>query len=252
MDDELGIPSTPEGEPLDEEEEVFKLPTADELPPIKMVYVRGGCYEMGDFAGIGDEDERPTHEVCVEDFYLAETEVTQELFEMVEGFNPSIVKDPKMPVTNVSWQRVAHFIRTLNEITDGFYRLPTEAEWEYAAREGGKEIKWSGTDNEGELGDYAWFVDNSDKTIHHVATKKPNALGLYDMSGNVWEWVEDYFDFEYYELSPVDNPFGPDMSLWRVVRGGSFVDDPYNLRTTFRYGYIPTLLTGHIGFRLSE
>lgn len=234
------------------EEEVFVLPKAEDLPPIKLVYIKGGCYQMGDFAGIGDDDERPAHKVCVEDFYLAETEVTQELFELVAGYNPSLDKDPAKPVTNVSWHRAVQFIERLNGITDGFYRLPTEAEWEYAAREGGKNVLWSGTSNEGELGDYAWFVDNSNNSTQPVATKKPNALGIYDLSGNVWEWVEDYLDFEYYDVSPSDNPFGPDMSLWRVVRGGSFIDEPQNLRTTFRYGFVPNLLAPHIGFRLAE
>jgi len=223
-----------------------------EIPPIPMVYVKGGCFDMGDFAGIGDDDEKPVHEVCVEDFYMSETEITQELYDAVMNQDPSLEKDPKKPVTNVSWYNAMKFVEKLNERTGGYYRLPTEAEWEYAARAGGEPLIWSGTDNEGEVGDYTWYVDNSDESTHKVATRRPNALGLYDMSGNVWEWVEDYLDFEYYELSPVDNPYGPDMSLWRVVRGGSFVDDPIKLRTTFRYGFVPTLLGPHIGFRIAE
>jgi formylglycine-generating enzyme required for sulfatase activity len=223
-----------------------------EVPPIPMVYVKGGCFEMGDFSGIGDDDELPLHEVCIDDYYIAETEVSQELFESVMTFNPSFEKDPQKPVTNVNWFGVMTFIEKLNERKEAYYRLPTEAEWEYAARGGGENVVWSGTDNEGELGDYAWYVDSSDEQTHKVGTRRPNQLGVYDMSGNVWEWVEDYLDFEYYELSPIDNPYGPDMSLWKVIRGGSFVDDPVKMRTTFRYGYVPSLLAPHLGFRIAE
>lgn len=253
QDDELGI-----GEEIKKEAEKKKLVTKEDLPPIDMVYVKGGCYKMGDQSGEGDEDERPVHEVCVSDYYIAKTEVTQELFEKVMGYipawryNPSMPRDPKSPVNYVSWAHVQDFIGKLNEITKGYYRLPTEAEWEYAARDGGKDNIWPGTSNEGELGDYAWFSDNTDKMIMPVMGKRPNALGLYDMSGNVWEWVEDYFDFDYYQVSPKRDPYGPDYSLFKVVRGGAISDPPHKLRTTYRYGLEAVSRSIVVGFRLAE
>lgn len=253
MDDELGI-----GEEIKKEAEKKKIVTKEDLPPIDMVYVKGGCFQMGDQTGEGDDDERPAHEVCVSDYYIATTEVTQELFEKVMGyipawrFNPTMPRDPKAPVNYVTWGHVQEFIGKLNDITKGYYRLPTEAEWEYAARSGGKDDTWSGTSNEGELSDYAWYMDNTDKMILPVKQKKPNALGLYDMSGNVWEWVEDYFDFEFYEVSPKRDPYGPDYSLVRVVRGGSISDTPFKLRTTYRYGLSHVTRALTVGFRLAE
>ena len=252
-DDELGI-----GEEIKKETEKKKLVTKEELPPIDMVYVKGGCFQMGDKTGDGDDDERPVHEVCISDYYIGSTEVTQELFEKVMGYipvwryNPTMPRDPKAPVNYVSWAHVQEFIGKLNEITKGYYRLPTEAEWEYAARSGGKDDIWSGTSNEGELGDYAWFIDNTDKLMLASKTRKPNALGLYDMSGNVWEWVEDYFDFEYYQTSPRKDPYGPDYSPFKVVRGGSIFDPPNQLRTTYRYGLEPVSRAFSVGFRLAE
>ena len=253
QDDDLGIT-----EELKKEGEEKKAVTKEDLPPIDMVYVKGSCFMMGDQTGEGDEDERPAHEVCLSDFYLASTEVTQELFEAVMGYipawkyNPKMPRDPKSPVTYVSWSIVKEFIGRLNDITKGYYRLPTEAEWEYAARSGGKNELWSGTNNEAELGNYAWFEDNADSMIVPTKGKKPNALGLYDMSGNVWEWVEDYFDFEYYQVSDKKNPYGADYSLFRVARGGSVFDPPNKLRTTYRYGLEHNRRSLNVGFRLAE
>ena len=253
QDDDLGI-----AEEIKKEGEEKKVITKEDLPPIDMVYIKGSCFMMGDQTGEGDEDERPSHEVCLSDFYLASTEVTQELFEAVMGYipawkyNPKMPRDPKSPVTYVSWSIVKEFIGRLNGITKGYYRLPTEAEWEYAARSGGKNELWSGTNNEAELGNYAWFEDNADSMIVPTKGKKPNALGLYDMSGNVWEWVEDYFDFEYYQVSEKKDPYGADYSLFRVARGGSVFDPPNKLRTTYRYGLEHNRRSLNVGFRLAE
>lgn len=223
-----------------------------DLPPIKMVLVKGGCFDMGDFTSEGDDDERPVHKVCLTDFYMMETEVTQRLYELVIGTNPSLKKDPDMPVHSVSYFAAKQFIKRLNELTGGFYRLPTEAEWEYAARSGGKKEKWPGINNEAELGNYCWYSDNSGDDIHKVRERKPNGLGLYDMAGNVWEWIDDYFDFDYYKVSPEKDPYGADNSFWKTVRGGSFVESPQKLRTTYRYAIEPDHSVPSVGFRLAE
>ncbi len=239
---------------FEEDIEAARLVVRNKLPVIKMISVQGGCFQMGDSSGIGDNDERPVHEVCLSDYYIAETEVTQELWNIVLGKNPvpRASRSPKRPVTNVSWIMANKFVHQLNVITQKFYRLPTEAEWEYAAREGGKDTMWSGTNKESRVGRYAWFEDNSEDRFHDVKTKRPNALGIYDMSGNAQEWVEDKFDFDYYQTSPVKDPYGPDFSLWRAVRGGSILDGSHKIRATSRYAKESVLLDIRIGFRLAE
>ena len=233
------------------QEEAQKMPEKP-IPPIKVVYVKGSCFEMGDFAGDGDDDERPVHEICLGDYYLMETEVTQELFEAVMGFNPIKPPDPKKPMSNISWFWANRFVKKLNERTKSFYRFPSEAEWEYAAREGGKKIRWAGTNDPFDLKDYAWFSENSEPEINQVAKRKPNALGLYDMSGNVWEWCDDNFDFDYYQKSPKKNPYGADESMWKAIRGGSIADGVFKLRTTYRHALEPQLRNEATGFRLAR
>ena len=176
---------------------------------------------MGDTFGDGGSDEKPIHEVCVDDFYLGEHEVTQGEWKEVMGNNPSEFKNcgDDCPVETVSWNDVQHYIRKLNNKTGLNYRLPTEAEWEYAARSGGREERYAGTSKKSELGDYAWYWGNSGKKTHPVKTKQPNFLGLYDMSGNVYEWVSDWYGKDYYRNSPKDNPKGPGSGKYRVLRG---------------------------------
>jgi formylglycine-generating enzyme required for sulfatase activity len=132
------------------------------------------------------------------------------------------------------------------------YRFPTEAEWEFAARSGGKQEKWSGPGNFGELEDYVWFQDDSGKKTHPVGKKKPNGLGLYDMSGNVWEWVKDGYDQAYYKKSPINNPRGVERSASRARRGGSWISVPSNIRTSIRAGDDPDVGFGYLGFRLAR
>lgn len=186
----------------------------------KMVYVDGGTFEMG--SSSGDSDERPVHSVTLSSYYIGETEVTQELWQAVMGSNPSSFTGNQRPVERVSWNDCQEFIEKLNTLTGEKFRLPTEAEWEYAARGGNKSkgYEYAGSDN---LGDVAWYSDNSESCTHEVKGKLPNELGLYDMSGNVWEWCSDWYG-AYSSGAQVD-PAGPATGSSRVVRGGSWGND---------------------------
>lgn len=219
-----------------------------------MIVVKGGCFQMGDTFGVGGDNEKPVHVVCVNDFYIGKYEVTQEQWKAVMGNNPAFFSScgNNCPVENVSWDDAQDYINKLSEKTGKKYRLPTEAEWEYAARSGGKKEKWSGTSNFDELEDYAWFLDNSGKKTHPVGKKKPNGLGLYDMSGNVWEWVKDGYDQAYYKKSPKVNPRGPESGASRVRRGGGWVSVPGNVRAAIRAGDDPDVGFSYLGFRLAR
>ena len=230
-----------------------------EAPKIEMVLVKGGCYQMGDTFGDGLADwEQPVHEVCVDDFYIGKYEVTQGQWTAVMGNNPSFFKScgDNCPVEKISWNDALDFIKRLNEMTGKKYRLPTEAEWEYAARSRGKHENYAGTSDPARLKDYAWFEDNAGKTTHPVGRKKPNGLGIYDMSGNVWEWVKDNYDDEgvykdYYKNSPRMNPQGPESASHRIVRGGSLFNYPKGVRASVRRDSLPTRKSGGTGVRLS-
>ena len=177
---------------------------------LEFVKVKGGTFTMG--------FEETAHQVELSSFYMQKTEVTQELWEAVMGSNPSDQTSKDYPVTNVSWDDCQEFIKKLNSLTGKKYRLPTEAEWEYAARGGklSKGYKYAGSD---EINDVAWHSDNSNSKVHTVVEKKPNELGLYDMSGNVWEWCADWY--EDYNLKEQKDPKGPATGDTKVLRGGS-------------------------------
>lgn len=220
------------------------------------VFVKGGCFDMGDTFDDGSYNEKPVHKVCVNDFYMAKYEVTQALWTEVMGSNKSYFKGCEdCPADRVNWIDVQEFILRFNEKTGSSYRLPTEAEWEYAARSGGKKEKWAGISSEQELGDYAWYNVNSEKKTHSVGQKKPNGLGLYDMSGNVAEWVQDIYEAGYYKRGYNDNPKGPLLAQGlgdgRVIRGGSWYHGPEAVRTSVRDGYVPHVQTEDVGFRLA-
>jgi formylglycine-generating enzyme required for sulfatase activity len=205
---------------------------------------------MGDTFGDSESHEKPVHEVCVDDFYLGKYEVTQGQWEKVMGNNPSHFKGRDNPIEQVSWNDVLEYIDRLNNQSGRKYRLPTEAEWEYAARSGGKKEKYAGTSQESELGQYAWYRSNSGEQTHPVGQKKPNGLGLHDMSGNVMEWCADWYDENYYKNSPKDNPRGPSNGSRRVLRGGSWIFNPGSVRAAYRYWYDPATRYLLGGFRL--
>lgn len=220
-----------------------------------MLPVKGGCFQMGDTSGgvftapEGGKDERPVHEVCVNDFYIGKYEVTQKEWVSVMGNNPSNFKIcDDCPVEKVSWNDVQDYISRLNSRTGKNYRLPTEAEWEYAARSGGKKEKYSGGDD---IDAVAWYSSNSGKQTHPVGQKRPNGLGIYDMSGNVWEWTGDWYGNNYYESSHRDNPTGPSSGEYKVYRGGSWYNIPAYVRASYRTWYEPAKRYDIIGFRLS-
>lgn len=219
---------------------------------MEFVFIKGGCFEMGDTFGDGNSDEKPVHEVCVDDFYLGKYEITQRQWEKVMGRKPSSFTGRDNPVEMVTWNEVQRFIERLNSQSTRKYRLPTEAEWEYAARSGGKKEKYAGTTQESELGQYAWYYDNPGSQTHPVGQKKPNGLGLYDMSGNVWEWCADWYDPHYYQKSPKDNPRGPGNGEFRVLRGGSWYSLPRYVRAASRNWYGPAGRNYSIGFRLGS
>ena len=248
----------------------------------KMIFVEGGSFQMGALESDSEagDDEKPQHWVELHDYYIGETVVTQAMWKAVMKCNPSHFKgDLNLPVEKVAWEKeteksvsVKEFIRRLNnmlhekgQLPEGSdFRLPTEAEWEYAARGGQKGDNgyiYSGSNN---IDEVAWYYKNSGDgylpgsmdieidycRTHPVKKKNPNELGLYDMSGNVWEWCEDWYDEKYYSSSPDDNPRGPQTGSYRVLRGGSWSSFARGCRVSRRYDYDPGLRNFNIGFRL--
>jgi len=220
---------------------------ADIVADMEFVAVPGGCFQMGDTFGDGLPIERPEHAVCVDDFLMGKFEVTQAQWERVKGTNPSRFIGLQNPVENVSWDDIQDFIVELNRLTGKAYRLPTEAEWEYACRSGGKKEKYCGGDD---LDALAWDKSNSKKKTHPVGQKKANGLGIHDMSGNVWEWCADWHEKNYYASSPRLNPSGPSSGVSRVFRGGSWDAGQWVARSSSRNGNPPDARSGNLGFRL--
>lgn len=217
---------------------------------MKFVFIKGGCYQMGDTFGDGYYTEMPVHEVCVDDFYIGQYEVTQGQWQAVMGNNPSNFKNcgSNCPVEQVSWNDVQEYVNRLNSRSgENKYRLPTEAEWEYAARSGGKSEKYSGGND---VDSVSWDYVNSDDMTHQVGTKSPNGLGIYNMSGNVWEWVQDWSGD--YSSGSQDNPRGPSSGTVRVIRGGSWSNDAWSTRSAFRGADVPDSRDGNLGFRLAR
>jgi len=243
-----------------------------------MVSVPGGSFQMG--SDDGPKNEQPAHTVTLSAFYMGRTEVTQALYQSVMGHNPSYFKgDANRPVEQVTWYDAVEFCNKLskreglqqvytisgrtpakgNPITDAAvtadwskngYRLPTEAEWEYAARGGNGSpgnYTYAGSDD---ADDVAWYSDNSDETHHIAGTKDPNGLGLYDMSGNVWEWCWDWNGS--YSSEAQTDPTGMPSGAFRILRGGSWFNPARGIRPEYRDNDIPEVQSGTLGFRLAR
>ena len=197
--------------------------------------------------GYANSDEKPTHKVTLSDYYIGETEVTQALWQAVMGKNPSSFKGNSNPVESVSWDDCQEFIRKLNSLTGRTFRLPTEAEWEFAARGGNnsKGYKYSGSKN---INGVAWYKNNSGSMTHAVKIKSPNELGIYDMTGNVWELCQDWYGS--YSSNAQTNPKGPSSGSGRVLRGGSWGGDARYCRVSDRGSTSPGDGGYHYGLRL--
>ncbi|MCP5004762.1 MAG: formylglycine-generating enzyme family protein [Planctomycetes bacterium] len=278
---------------------VFAVKSATYTEPntgVKLMFLKGGCYQMGDVFGIGESDETPPHNVCVNDFYLGIFEVTVGQYkefvketgyitdmervkgcvstEFVEGdanqkkinswVNPGFTQGDEHPVVMVSWNDATAYIKWLTRKSGLGFRLPTEAEWEYAVRNGGKMHKysWGMGRPSGNVADRTGNKEFPDWSIWNgyddgyvftapVGAFKANSFGIHDMSGNVWEWVLDWYSPDYYKNSQTQNPQGPSTGKRRVLKGGSWMSSPKNLRATNRYMNSPDICTNFMGFRVA-
>ena len=216
--------------------EIYGQGTAHKIIEPEMIFLEGGVFMMGCSAsehGVDcKEHERPLHKVTISSFNIGKYEVTQQQWNSIMGNNPSLSKKgDNYPVDNVSWDDAQKFTSLLNKNTGKNYRLPTEAEWEYAAQGGvkSKGYKYSGSNN---LNDIALYDENSGNSIHSVGTKQSNEAGIYDMSGNVWEWCNDWYSE--YPSSPQHDPKGATTGSYRILRGGCFFSEKRQCTITFR------------------
>ncbi len=235
------------------------------LPDLDLVFVEGGAFDMGDEKGDLWDACRPIHPVKVDSFYIGKYPVTQRLWQAVMGANPSRFKGAGNPMETVSWNDARRFIQKINNRKDvrdwvktrkppgAEFRLPTEAEWEYAARGGrySQGYLYAGSDKLSQVG---WYDDNSDNQTHEVGLLLGNELEIHDMSGNVYEWCDDWFDEKYYEKCKkqgvADNPSGPEVGVDRVIRGGGFLNAPLYWRVAYRFRGGPDDRDNFVGFRL--
>ena len=224
-----------------------------------MKAVEGGSFMMGCVGCSEDEsdrDERNIHAVTLDDYYMGETEVTQALWYAVMGKNPSHFKGEQLPVESISWNDCQDFIRQLNQLTGKNFRLPTEAEWEYAARGGNKSRNYSFSGSNAASSVAIYDVDSFNKGrrdpdygSHRVKSKKSNEIGLFDMSGNVWEWCSDWYDN--YPTFSQTNPTGASRGISKVIRGGSWMYDKWYSRVSYRYKYLPFVKKSDCGLRIA-
>lgn len=220
----------------------------DSVTGMELVWIPGGCFQMG--SNSGDSDEKPVHKVCVDGFWIGRYEVTQGQWQKIMGSNPSYFKrGSNYPVEEVSWNDCQEFIKKLNRQSGKNFHLPTEAEWEYAARGGRAGEKYSGGNYVGRVANYAGVIKLK-RLTHTVGGKAANGFGLYDMSGNVWEWCADWYGSSHYNNSPVQNPQGPNTGSYRVNRGGSWNSRPRHARSANRGRDGPGDRSWYLGFRL--
>jgi formylglycine-generating enzyme required for sulfatase activity len=240
-------------------------------PDIDMVFVKGGCYEMGDSVGDGDANERPVHEVCVKDFSIGKYVVTNAQFRQFRPkhdsgkYEGTSLNNDKQPAVNISWYDAVAYTKWLSEKTGQRYRMPTEAEWEYAARAGTKTNHFWGN-NQDDACTYAnvadttakkrwprwttFFCDDRYAVAAPVGSYKPNSYGLYDMLGNVWQWTEDVYDSTAYTKLPKNDPLYEGSGEYRVMRGGGWSNGPLGVRSSHRVGLSPAFGHHALGFRL--
>lgn len=220
---------------------------------MEFVNIPAGSFKMGADCSLencnGDE---PLHKVTIsKPFQLGKYEVTQGQWAAVMGNNPSSFKGRTYPVENVSWEEAQEFIKRLNKMEKTTrYRLPTEAEWEYAAR-AGTNTAWSFGDDPKDMDRFGWYSRNAEDSTHPVGRKEANAWGLHDMHGNVWEWVQDRYDKDYYANSPEIDPAGPEKGTFRINRGGSWIYNSDYARCAFRHPNRAGLKRSRVGFRLA-
>lgn len=246
-------------------------PYVDPSTGMEFLFIKGGCYQMGDSVGEGDPNERPAHEVCLSDFYIGQHEVTNGQFKKFRPQHNSgksldiNLDEEKQPVANVSWEDAVAFSQWLSQTSGQTYRLPTEAEWEYAARSGSNQSRFWGN-NPDEACTYANVADLTAKERREkwtafscndgyavsapVGSFKPNGNGLFDMLGNVWEWCEDVYNSEAYHKLPKDNPLYGGSGEYRVMRGGGWSNGPLGIRSSHRVGLSPDFGHHSLGFRL--
>lgn len=232
--------------------------TINDITYGNMIFVKGGTFSMGSNDSDASDDEKPVHSITLSDYYIGETEVTQGLWKVVMGNNPSCFKNgDNYPVDSVSWNDCQNFIKKLNKLTGKTFRLPTEAEWEYAAKggENSKGYQYSGSNNLSEVAWYGCWSNDKNRTITEETTKpvkmkKPNELGLYDMSGNVYEWCSDRYKSGYYANSPSSNPHGALLGISCVLRGGAWFYPTRQCRVSNRGYNNPYERSNHLGLRL--
>ena len=218
---------------------------------MKLIYIPMGTFTMGSPSNENQRynDEGPRHKITVsKGFYMGIYEVTQAQYQAVTGSNPSYFKGDSLPVERVSWDGAVEFCKKLTQRDGKTYRLPTEAEWEYACR-AGRSTRFCCGDSDSDLSDYAWYSSNKDSKTHPVGQKRPNDFGLYDMHGNVWEWCQDWYDANYYGSSPDVDPQGASSGQYRVLRGGSWCDNSQDCRSATRHWSGPSNPSGNFGFR---
>ena len=225
-------------------------PWTEPVTGMEFVHIPGGEFLMGSSAT--DSNESPSHNVRIQAFYLARLELLQSHWEKVMGSNPSrFAPCPGCPVEQVSWEDVQEFLHRAGALTGLPLRLPTEAEWEYAAGGGAEHQVWPGTNSESETGEFAWYSGNFSGKTRSSGKKIPNLFGLHDMAGNVAEWCSDWYGGDYYRHSPQINPDGPASGERRVVRGGSWLSGPRDIRVARRSRRSPDTRSPSVGFRLA-